>query len=211
MSLRTSIVVSAITLSTLAGRAVLARGHMHCEIRPWGPIELTPSAGSPFPIEFLHSNTTLSFNNIVLPLPAPVPSMADCTYEISDITVVRLTLALASGSEITFSSFGSTFPATVPPTNAGPYYFADQVNTKVFTFRTHDTQASGVLEVMFPSPAMSLSMVGQAATLGPSRVIGATIQVSGNHYFVPEPASAVLAMAGMVCLARRRRAPASGA
>jgi hypothetical protein len=205
MSIRHTAILSAIALS-LATAPVLARGHMHCEIRPWGPIELTPTPNMPFPVEFLHTNTTLSFNNIVIPLPAPAPSsIPNCMYEISDITMIRVTLVLGSGSEIEFSSFSTTFPAPLSPTNPGPYLFNEQVNTKVFTFRSHDTQGSQALELTFPSPTLSFSMVGQATTLGASRVIGATIQISGNHYFVPEPAGATLIAAGILCAARHRR------
>jgi hypothetical protein len=179
--------------------------HTHCEVRPWGPIDLNPTPSQSFPIQFggMNPPVNLMFSNFNIPLPRPMSSMPDCTYELSDITFIKITLTL-SGGQLSFSSFSA---GATSPTNAGPYLFTPQTSMITMTFNPHDAGAMGnTLTVNFPNPTISAGLSGgSSATLGGGEILGATLTLSGNHYFVPEPGSCVLLATAGVCVLRRRR------
>ena len=188
--------------------------HMHCEVRPWS-VELTPTPNTPYPILFTSTPTPLTFMNVLIPLPAPGAStMPNCMYELSDLTMIRITLQLSAGDQLRFTSFSTSLAQGMPvaPTNPGPYLFTTQTATKVFTFPPHETGTpmSPELIPMFPGPVVNITLAGGTALgSGPTppnlELLGATVEISGNHYFLPEPGSVTLLLcSGMLALRRRR-------
>ena len=65
------------------------------------------------------------------------------------------------------------------------------------------------LGATFPAPVVNLTLGGGTSLSGgpmPNlQVLGATVQISGNHYFVPEPGSTMLLLCGGILALRRRR------
>ncbi len=187
-----------------------AAQHTHCHVQPWGPIELTPTPTAtppygPFPIVIPPQNTTVAFPAFNIPLVIPAGPSPDCVYEISDITSIKVTLQFGSNSAINIGSFSS---GGVPTQSTGPWSMDAQVNTKIFTFPPHDAGGMGDLTFTGANPAITMvwgNVTSAAGANTTSFINGVTIEVRGNHYFVPTPGTAVLALAGLACMARRRR------
>lgn len=184
--------------------------HTHCDIKPWGPVELSPTATASYPITFGAQPTNLTFSNILIPLPAPPASgVAGCSYEVSDITALKVTLHF-TGADLSFDSATVTGPGTPPggqgPLNGGPYYFSSLVTSRTFSFPPHDLGVMGSILVDFPGATFSLTLAGGATTtIGPATLEAVTMQISGNHYYVPAPGTAALLGLGVLGACRRRR------
>lgn len=204
--------IAVLASTALASAALADPLHEHCERRPWGPITLTPTPSAAYPIPFpTPSGAAINFalDNFRIPEPLPAPSMMpNCQYETSDITYISVTMVLSAGSAVTFGSVigASATTLNIAPSNAAPYRFTPATPTIVFTFSPHELSESGVLHVAFPNPAVSLSFGNGTSPAGQTGTIeGITIELRGNHYFVPAPGAAALLFMGAAVAARRRR------
>lgn len=194
------------------GVAVAGLVHSHCDVQPWTESFITnntrrgydiPSGGLDYR---LGGNATdyRDFQFDTSPRTTPPPSsMADCFYEISDITKIDITFEFTgtmiwNSLKVSGGGTGTLLDANfdmAPPFGSG-------VATS-FTFQSHlmgNAMMAGPLELSLPNESIFTRLIDDNNGFV---ITKAEITMSGNHYYIPEPSTAILLLAGFAMLLRR--------
>lgn len=134
----------------------------------------------------------------------PLSGNANCFYEISDITRIDILFEFTGmmtweSLKVSGGSTGTFIDATFE--NAPP--FSSGVATS-FTFRPHSmgvAAGAGPIELSLPNQAVFTRVINDNNGFV---ITKAEIMMFGNHYYIAEPSTALLVLAGLSIFLRRR-------
>lgn len=168
--------------------------HMHCDTQPW--TVTTPLTGTTPGGNF--------FVDFGVPAP-PASSVGGCSYEISDLTFVQMSLTVTFSPSIT-SNIWIGFPAINPnpdfPTTGNLLFNVTQfggsgTGTWIQALTPHDP-GPGQLEFSAPQTIRVLWETSSVSLINGSAI------ASGTHYYVvPEPTTVMLTFAPLLLAVAR--------
>ena len=185
--------------------------HTHCDVMAWTEEFTTnnsrsydiPQGGLDYRLGGNATGLTDFLFDIAPRTTPPSSGNINCLYEISDITKINIKFEFTGtmkweSLKVSGGGTGTLLDATyetTPPFSSG---FATS-----FTFQPHlmeDATRVGPLELSLPNQAF-VRLINDNNDFV---ITKAEITMSGSHYYVPEPSTALLLLAGFSMLLRRQ-------
>lgn len=176
--------------------------HSHCATRPWS-LTVNPNVNIDGGTSFRITVGAVQFDQ------AP-PQVANCVYETSDITRIDLTLNFTNSSGIIEAKVGAenlTTRRSALPINATTSVFSFP-NGKAGTTIQFTLHSVGNAFHVMQGDLFRIVLTSESPR--PGGAITATMTASGNHYYVPEPATMFLLGTGLAGVALKMRKKPKG-
>lgn len=200
-SLRPALAVIVLVMSLVIQpqlAVALPIAHEHCAKKPWTligtsgtdpEVPVTIGQGGVFKIDFDISG-----------IRPPASGIANCNYEISDLTKLKLTFSYEGRQAAVWREgflSGPFFPGTFSP---GSLFAGGN------TFQFPEHPAAGAREGTLPDSLLTVTLRDNTTDIS---ILNVTGELGGNHYYIiPEPSTLTLfglSALGLLGYARRRR------